>query len=238
MHQDVLRNAPGLLQSNTISTFKPTETHIKFKLNNLHQKWSFAWIILESLWIYLHLTFCLPNLFGCQLPWFWASNFPSCRRLWKQFSRWCRTATRRQKSNTRRSKSASSNGDWQEIMDYMHEFCWKFVPQTCYTGYETGAAIRFHGAHCYLQWFLKPMGIIPELPLHNISNLSDLEGMVWFINERSPTSTTNDRNQVFNYMFKEPSFVCMYVSAYDVYIYIYIPTYLQYIMIPRTCMYT
>lgn len=51
--------------------------------------------------------------------------------------------------------------------------------------------------------------------------------MAWFI-ERSSTSTTNDRNQVFNYMFKEPSYVCMSVSAYDVYImcayYTYIST--------------
>ena len=137
----------------------------------------FAWIILESLWIYLHLTFCLPNLFGCRPTDSRASNFPSCRRLWKQCSRWCRTATRRQKSNTRRSKSASSNGDWQEIMDSIN-FVGNFVPQTCYTGYETGAAIRFHGAHCYLQGFLKPMGIIPELPLHKKLTYPTLKG--WY----------------------------------------------------------
>lgn len=130
MHQDFLRNAPGLLQSNAISTFKPTEPpskgHLKFKLNNLHQKWSFC---LDHFGITLdlpasNLLFAKP--FWLPTHWFWASNFPSFRRLWKQCSRWCRTATRRQKSNTRRSKSASSNGDWQEIMDSMHEFCWEF----------------------------------------------------------------------------------------------------------------
>lgn len=117
MHQDFLRNAHGLLQSNAVSTFKPTETHLKFKLNNLHQKWSFC---LDHFGITLdlpasNLLFAKP--FWLPTDWFWASNFPSFRRLWKQCSRWCRTATRRQKSNTRRSKSASSNGDWQEIMD-------------------------------------------------------------------------------------------------------------------------
>ena len=222
MHQDFLRNAHGLLQSNTISTFKPTEPpskgHLKFKLNNLHQKWSFC---LDHFGITLdlpasNLLFAKP--FWLPTHWFWASNFPSCRRLWKQCSRWCRTATRRQKSNTRRSKSASSNGDWQEIMDSIN-FVGHFVPQTCYTGYETGAAIRFHGAHCYLQWFLKPMGIIPELPLHKKLTYQTLKG--WYgslMKEVQQVQRTIEIRSSTTY-FQEPSFVCMYVSAYHVCIY-------------------
>ena len=146
-----LKKSYGLLQSNAIATFKPTETHLKFKLNNLHQKWSFCLDHFGITWKILHLTFCLPNLFGCR-----PTDFGPLTSLHFVDSESSAAVDVGQQPGGRRATpgvakvpvaTATDRKSWIPCMNFVGNF----VPQTCYTGYETGAAIRFHGARCYLQ---------------------------------------------------------------------------------------
>ena len=197
--------------------------HLKSKLNNLHQKWSF----IGSFWNHFGSTvfnlFCFPNLSvaPAAIPhWFWPLT--SLDVVDSESS----AAGKEQQPGGRRATpgvakvpvaTATDRKPWIPLI--LLEFCRFPKPAIKYGSGSSVSLVPLWLIHS--PWFHTNETLL-RTSLAKQLNLQNLEGMVWFIDERSPTSIKNDRNQVFHYMFEEPIYVrmhvCTCVCTYHIYI--------------------